>query len=320
MSEMVPRISVVVPVYNEAENIIPFYEALCHTWSNIADRYAFDLILVNDGSDDNSRAIICELAATDHRVKYLEFTRNFGKEIAISAGLHHAGGVATITIDADLQHPVHRIPEFISKWENGAEVVIGIRRKSKDEGLVRKGGSLVFNWLLSRLSETDMPLNSTDFRILDAIVVTAFKQFPERNRITRGLIDWMGFRYETIPFDAAKRTNGRPRYTLSKLAVLMLNSLTSMSLMPIRLAGYLGIGITFLSTTLGILVIIEQYILGDPMNLYLTGAVQLAIFNMFLIGIVLICLGAMSIYIAHTYTEVINRPMYLLRDKVNFDD
>ncbi|MDP3093547.1 MAG: glycosyltransferase family 2 protein [bacterium] len=310
-------ISIIVPVYNEEKNLPLFYQSLSKTTSSLEDRYDFEVIFVNDGSTDNSAEVLEKLSASDSRVKYIEFSRNFGKEIALTAGLGCAKGQAVLTLDADLEHPPEIIPEFISKWESGIEVVIGVREKSDDQNLVRKAGSWLFYKIMDLIGETKIISGETDFRLLDQTVVREFNRFTEKGRIARGLIDWLGFKRDYIFFAAGKRKSGKTRYGFLDLVRLGFSGFISHSLFPLRLAGYLGILITVFSGILGLFMFLNKFVFRDPWGLAFSNVTMLAVFTTFLIGIVLICLGLIALYIANIYQEVINRPVYVIRKKKN---
>jgi len=306
---------VIIPVYNEEKNILLIYNEIKKVWENLAENYDYELIFVNDCSQDKSGEEIEKIAEGDKQVKHLEFSRNFGKEIATSAGLHHALGEAAIMIDADLQHPSEFIPEFVEKWENGAPVVVGIREKNKGEELFKRIGSALFYRIMNLIGETQIIPNATDFRLLDRKVIEEFKKFTERNRITRALVDWLGFEIARVYFRANERKSGKAGYNYLKLIKLALSSFVSHSLFPLKLAGYLGIFITVFSTFLGLFVIIEQIILKDPLGVRFSGTAMLAVMILFLVGVMLSSLGLIALYIAHIHDEVINRPMYVIKNQ-----
>lgn len=308
-------ISVIIPVHNEEKNIPLIYGEIKKVWMNLAEKYDYELIFVNDCSQDKSGEEIDNIVKNDGRVKHLEFSRNFGKEIATSAGLHHALGEAAIMIDADLQHPAGLIPEFIEKWENGAPMVVGIREKNKGERLFKQIGSSLFYKIMNLIGETEIIPRATDFRLLDRMVIEEFKKFTEKNRITRGLMDWLGLEKELIYFRANERKSGKAGYGYLKLIKLALLSFVSHSLFPLKFAGYLGIFITFFSSILGLFVIIEQIILKDPLGIRFSGTAMLAVMILFLVGVILSSLGLIALYIAHIHNEVINRPMYVIKNK-----
>jgi polyisoprenyl-phosphate glycosyltransferase len=303
-------VSIIAPIYNEEKNIPVLYEKINEIGKNLG--YDLEIVLVNDGSRDKSIQELRKLEEKDERVRVIDFSRNFGKELATTAGINLCKGDACIMIDADLQHPVEVIREFLVKWEKGAEVVIGVREKNKGEGVVKKVGSVLFYKIINWISDTGIVPNATDFRLLDRVVIDEFNKLTERNRMTRALIDWMGFRRDFVKFQANERLFGTASYSYLKLFRLAFNSMISLSLVPLKLAGYLGIIITLLSGTLGIFIFITRYVMN---SLDYSGSAILAVIILFLIGIVLICLGLIALYIANIHAEVTNRPLYVIRKK-----
>ncbi len=306
-------ISVIVPVYNEAPSLPHFYAELLRHVRKI--RHRFEIIFVDDGSSDESATLLRQLAVNDNHVRLIELARNFGKEVAVSAGLHAAKGDAAIILDADLQHPPKLMGKFIRAWEKGAEVVVGVRRYSHEEGRVKRIGSWLFYRILERISSTRVTPNATDYRLLDRCAVDAFNKFTEHARMTRGLIDWLGFKRAYIRFVAPPRRHGKATYSIRKLFALAMNSFTSHSLMPLKIAGYLGTFIIVASGLLGMFFYVERYIMNDPYNLRISGTAMLATLILFLVGVMLACLGLVALYIARIHEEVINRPLYVMRDK-----
>lgn len=313
-----PLISIIIPTYNEEKNIPLIYDSIINVWEKLKNNCSYEIIFVDDGSVDASIEILEKISDLDKNAKYLKFSRNFGKEVAISAGICHAKGNAAIIIDADLQHPPELIPEFIAKWKKGADVVMGIRKKNKGEGLIKKVGSALFYKIMNIIGETKIVPRETDYRLIDKKVIKEFKRFTERNRITRGLLDWLGFEKDYIYFDARERKNGKPAYSNLKLTRLAFSTFVGHSLFPLKFAGYLGVIITFFSGLLGLFIFIEKYTLKDPWDINFSGTAILAVIILFLIGIVLSCLGLIALYIANIHNEVVNRPLYIIRDKKNF--
>ncbi len=305
-------ISVVVPVYNEAKNLEPLHKALMQTLSSLP--YDFEVIFIDDGSADNSAHLLHELAEKDSSIRVLQFARNFGKEAAVSAGLHSAKGDAAVMIDADMQMPPSLIGDMLARWEEGAEVVVGVF-SARSMSFIRRTGAKIFYRIMRTIAHTKITPHATDYRLLDRQVIDAFNELPERNRITRGLIDWLGFERSYVYFEQAPRLHGEPTYSFSKLVTLAMNSFTSYSLVPLRLAGYLGVVILTLSIPAGIFLYVERFILGDPFNWAVSGTAFLAVMLLFLVGVVLACLGLISLYIAHIHSEVIDRPLYIVRRK-----
>ena len=307
--------SVVVPIHNESEGIKNFLDKELFPELEKIKKYRHEVIFVDDGSTDNSLEIIQEYAKKQKNIRIIALSRNFGKEPALSAGLAEASGDAVITIDADGQQPPKLIPEFIKKWEDGADIVTGVRDHYTKHGLIQKMGSKLFYWLLRKMGNKYTVPGSTDFRLMNRAVVDEFNQLSEHNRITRGLIDWLGFKQEYIKYTYGARLAGKPSYGMKKLFKLAIDSFVSMSTTPLVVLGYLGLIITFLSGILGLFVIIQQYILGDPLGLYWNGAVQMAIFITFLIGIVLISQAITALYISHIHAETQSRPLYIINKK-----
>lgn len=303
-------ISIIVPVFNEAPNLKPLYQEITKHTKKLP--YRFELIFVDDGSVDDSPLVLAELAKAHDDVHLIQLARNFGKEAAVTAGLHAAKGAAVAAIDADLQMPPSILGEFIEKWKSGADVVVGVFAK-RNMSPIRAFGAKCFYKIMGVIGQTKITPNATDYRLLDRRVVDAFNAFTEHNRITRGLIDWLGFQREYVYFEQAERQSGTPNYSFRKLIGLAINSFTAYSLAPLKLAGYLGGAILVLTIPAGIFMYVERFILGDPMNLRITGTDLLAVMLLFLIGVVLSCLGLVSLYIAHIHAEVINRPLYVVR-------
>ena len=303
-------LSVVVPVFNESKGLDALYARL----AGVLDTLDLDwrIVLVDDGSPDASWDKIKELSQRDERVRGLMLSRNFGKEMALTAGVEMCPDAdAVVCIDADLQHPPEVIPHLVAKWREGYEIVATIRESVADYSLLKKVGSKAFYWVMTRFSDLDIPPSSTDFRLLDRKVVRTLLQFTERTRMFRGLIDWMGFKKIYIPFAAPARDSGQVGYSFKKLLNLAVNSFTSFSLLPLRFTGYLGLLIIGVSLPLLPFMFIGNLLWGanyTPMAFF-------TVFNTFLSGIVLCALGMVSLYIGHIHTEVVQRPLYIIRER-----
>jgi glycosyltransferase involved in cell wall biosynthesis len=308
-------ISIIVPTYNEAENIQPIYRAIKDATASLSQR--FELLFVNDGSSDDTSEKLVHLANEDSDVRPIELARNFGKEIALTAGLHSAEGEAAIMLDADLQHPPELIPEFISKWGDGAELVIGVRKDYKTSKVKQLSSSLFYK-IIRSTSDTDLVPHATDFRLVDRQVIDAFNQFTEHNRITRGLFDWLGFNRDFVYFDTNPRANGTASYSFGKLVKLALDSLTGHSMFPLRIAGYIGSLIISISVPLGLFIFVNRYIFNNALfGITFSGSAILAVISLFLSGVMLSCLGLIALYIAHIHQEVTNRPLYVIKPNGN---
>lgn len=308
-------ISVVVPVCNEEKGIRKFLDERLLPELKKIDKYSFEVIIVNDGSKDKTLEIISDYAEKNKSIKVVSLVRNFGKEMALSAGLSYSEGDAVLTIDSDGQQPPERIKDFIKAWEDGAEIVTGVRDHYTKHGLIPKLGSKLFYRLLKMMGNKTTVPGSTDFRLMDRVVVDEFNELTEHNRITRGLVDWLGYEKKDIYYTYGERMAGKPSYNFRKLFNLAIDSFVSMSTTPLVIFGYLGIFITFFSFVLGMFCIINQYILGDPLHLYWNGAVQMAIFITFLVGLVLISQSITALYISHIHAETQNRPLYIVSKK-----
>jgi glycosyltransferase involved in cell wall biosynthesis len=306
-------ISVVVPMKNENDNIIRLYLRIRDTFEKLAG-YAYELIYVDDGSTDDSAKTVKHIKDRDPGVKLIQLSRNFGKEIATTAGLHHASGKAAVMIDADLQHPPELIAAFIDKWREGFDIVVGKRLDgARHTSKVKHVTSHAFYKIIRSISRVEIIPNTTDFRLLDRAVINEFNRFTERNRMTRGLIDWLGFSRAIVEFTPEKRYKGDASYSFISLVKLALNSAISMSFFPLYLAGYLGGLIVIVSVPLGLFIFIDRYIFNDPLHLHISGPAQLAVILLFLVGVILICLGLIALYIANIYGEVANRPLYVVK-------
>lgn len=305
-------ISVVVPVYNESEGLKLFHSKHLLPAIKKQRKYTFEIVYVNDGSRDNTLEILTQLAKNDSSVKVVNLSRNFGKEIATTAGISVATGDATVIMDGDGQHPPALLGEFIEKWRQGAQVVVGVRSKNEKEGLVKRFGSKIFYTLFNSTSGSAIVPRSTDYRLIDNVVRLEFMKFTERNRITRGLIDWLGFRREYVTFSAPARLAGEASYKTSQLVKLALNSFISLSLKPLFFFGWVGATITSLSVLLGLFIIVEQIILNDPLELHFTGTAMLGILMAFLIGLVLISQAILATYLSHVHTQTQDRPLFVI--------
>jgi len=311
----IPLISVVVPVYREARNLEHLVEELTRATSSVSAA-EFELIFVNDGSPDSSLEVLKVIAARRPDCKIVDLSRNFGKEIALTAGVHYASGDAVICIDADLQHPPELIPRMVQAWREGADVVLGVRRSSEKQAMARRVGSSVFYWIMRKIAETKVASNGTDFRLISRTVIEAFNQIGERERMFRGLVDWLGFNRAQVEFDAPARQHGEPGYSYARLWRLAMSSFVAHTLLPLRFVGYLGVAITITSFFLLSWMLIAP--LFAPTSFAYGPLAKVVVGNTFLIGIVLTALGVMSLYIAKIYAEVLDRPLYAVRQLVNF--
>jgi glycosyltransferase involved in cell wall biosynthesis len=302
-------LSVVVPVYNEAGYLPALHESLTRVLPAIIDGY--EIIFVDDGSHDASVRIIQGLCRSDPHVRLLKLTRNFGKEIATTAGIHLAEGQAILTLDADGQHPVDRIADFVTAWRQGAKVVVGVRTANQREGMVKRYGSKLFYALVNRLADTKLVPGATDYRLIDQTVQHEFKRITERNRITRGLIDWLGYQPVYISFAALPRTSGTAGYSFKKLVKLAVDSVVSLSISPLYITAYIGAFVLPASLLLGIGMLLNA-LFGDPLKLHATGGAYVLVLVLFLIGVLLVSQGIIGLYLSHIHAETQNRPLYIV--------
>lgn len=304
-----------MPVYNESQGIEEFHALLTSSLSKLSSSYLYEIVYVDDGSTDNSVSTLFSIANKDSRTRIASLSRNSGKEIALTAGVATANGDAIIMLDADGQHPPNLIPKFITQWESGFDVVVGVRKNNKNEGWVKKNGSTIFYAIFNRLSGTSLVPGSTDYRLISSEVANEFLQIKHHQRITRGLIDWLGYSQSIVYFDAPARLAGEAGYSTKKLFALAGNSFVSLSFMPLRLILLLGIAVSTLASLTTIFLIIEQFVFSDPFELNVSGTAFLALLLLFITGITLITQGIMSIYIAHMYYNAGNRPLYSISSK-----
>ncbi|MBQ8991914.1 glycosyltransferase family 2 protein [Candidatus Saccharibacteria bacterium] len=308
-------ISIVVPAHNEIASLSSFLEDQLLTELSKIKGYDFEIIFVDDGSTDGTLDLLQEYSTRSKNFRVISFSRNFGKEMALTAGLRYARGDAAITIDADGQQPPKLIPTLLEEWEKGADIVVGVRDHYTKHGFIARNGSRLFYWLLRRMGNHYTVAGSTDFRLISRPVLDEFNQLPEHSRITRGLIDWLGFTPKYVKYTYGTRLAGKPSYNLKKLFRLAIDSFVSMSTTPLVIFGYIGIIITLLSGFLGLFCLINQYLLGDPLHLYWPGTLQMAILITFLVGLVLISQAMTALYVSSIHTESLGRPLFIVDKK-----
>jgi dolichol-phosphate mannosyltransferase len=298
-------LSIVVPVYNEQEVLGAFFERLAATLQTLP--CDAEILFVNDGSVDGTAAILEALAKRDDRVRVLTFTRNFGHQAALCAGLDHCRGNAVVLIDADLQDPPELIPELYAKWREGYQVVYG-RRRRLEEGLFKRAIYHLFYRLLHVLANIDIPLDSGDFSLVDASVVDALRALPERTRFLRGLRSWIGLRQVGLDYVRHARQSGESKYSVAKLFKLAFDGIVSFSTAPLKLALVLGVVVSLGSFALIALLVYLRL----SRSFDLPGWTSLMVIVLFLGGIQLVTIGIVGEYIARIYEEVKARPLYLL--------
>lgn len=299
-----PFLSCVVPAYNEAENLKKFIPALAQKLEQQNLRY--EIIIIDDGSKDNSIAVLQQML-DDYPLRILTLSRNFGKEAALSAGLDYVTGDATLLIDADFQHPLDAIPTMIQLWKDGYDMVYGIRDRSTESWL-KKVFTQGYYHVLNLSSSVDIPENAGDFRLLDAKVVNAVRNLPEKNRYMKGLFAWVGFKSIGIYFTEQQRQYGKSSFNFKALLQLAMSGLTGFSDLPLRLCIYLGALLAVFAMSYGIWIIIETLIEGISVPGWATLAAGMTLLG----GIQLLCIGILGEYIGRIYAEVKNRPKYIV--------
>jgi polyisoprenyl-phosphate glycosyltransferase len=312
-----PVLSIVIPVHNEADNIAPFSKLLLKH-ARLAVGEAYEVMYIDDGSSDLTAANIAKLAKRNKHIRLVRLSRNFGKEIAMAAGIAYARGKAILTIDGDGQHPAELIPDFVAAWRNGAQVVVGIRTSNTNEGFLKKYGSRLFYRMINSFSGFSMVPGSSDFRLIDREVQQEFIKLHEPLSLTRGLIDWLGYERTYITYKAGPRTAGEVAYKFRKLVRLAAHSFVSLTPVPLYVFGYLGVLITIISFALGSTVFVEQVLLNDPWHWKFTGTAMLSILVIFLVGLTLVAQGVLALYIYHTYTQSKGRPLYTVNKKLSY--
>ena len=315
-------LSIVTPVYNEEAVLPEFYRRIREVIKNLGEGLDIELIFVDDGSRDGTEKILADLARGDSSVKVLQFSRNFGHQAALTAGLDHAKGDAVVMIDSDLQDPPETIPGLLDRWRDGYEVVYAVRESRTADSWFKRTTARSFYWIMRKVGNLDLPMDSGDFRLLDRKVVEALRSVGERHRFLRGLTLWVGFRQTGVLYTRAERFAGSTKYPLRKMLKLAWDGVTSFSFAPLRLASYLGLIVSALSFIFGVFVIFGRFFLGQTelLGFPTHGWGSLMVAVLFLAGIQLIVLGMMGEYLGRTYDEAKRRPLYILRKKTGFDD
>ncbi|NLD97770.1 MAG: glycosyltransferase family 2 protein [Synergistaceae bacterium] len=304
--------SVIIPVYNEQEVLETTWKRLTETMRGVGGTY--ELLFVDDGSRDGSAAILRRICEQDPCSKMLSFSRNFGQQAAMSAGIDFSRGKAVVFIDADLQDPPEVIPRMIEKWNEGYEIVYGKRLKRKGETVFKKVTAALFYRLLRAVSEREVPVDVGDFRLIDGKIRDLLKSLPEKNRYIRGLVNWVGFRQTTVEYVREERFAGETKYSPVKLFMLAVTALTNYS-KPLRLATWIGFGLSAVSF-LQILVVIYEKLFTDRA---VQGWASLMAVSLFFNGVILMMLGLVGEYLAHLLDEVKERPVYVVAEKRNVE-
>lgn len=302
------RYSIIIPVYNEQAVIQETYRRLTEVMQSLGESY--ELLFINDGSHDQTKELIEELAESDDAVQLIDFSRNFGHQIAITAGMDYARGDAIVIIDADLQDPPELIPKMIEKWQAGYEVIYAKRNQRKGETKFKKWTAAVFYRILHTLTEVDIPLDTGDFRLIDRKVCDVMTQLREKNRFVRGLVSWSGFRQTAVEYDRAERFAGETKYPLKKMLQFSIDGITSFSDKPLKLATYLG----FVISGASFIYFIYSLYLRLFTDSTIMGWTSLIACMLLLNGVILIILGIMGEYLGRIYEEMKQRPLYIVQN------
>lgn len=303
-------VDVLIPAYNEAASLPALVRRILAVLEPLP--YRVRVLIVDDGSSDDTPVVVAALAARDPRIGAIHLSRNFGHQAALTAGLDVADADAVVMIDADLQKPPELIPAFLEEWERGAEVVHGVRRPSRVEGMFKRVSSRAFYRLLNRLSDVPLVNDSPDFRLLDARVVRAARNLREQDRFLRGLVAWAGFRQVSIPYDEAPRAHGRSKYDPMRMFALALAGVLGFSRLPLRLATFAGLAVSLFSFVYGTYVFVMHFFYREPVQ----GWASLALLISLLCGAQMMFLGLLGEYIGQVLMETKARPLYLVRDRL----
>jgi dolichol-phosphate mannosyltransferase len=309
-----PCLSIVVPVFNEEAVIEELHSRLTRVAADLEESY--EILYVNDGSKDRSMNLLEDLVKRDPHVRVIQFARNFGHQVAITAGMEHAQGEAVVVIDADLQDPPELIGPMLAKWREGYDVVYAVREKRQGDTFFKRATAAIFYRLLKRITNVDIPLDTGDFRLMSRRAIDAMKLFSERNRFVRGLVSWIGFKQTGITFVRAERFAGETKYPLKKMLRFAMDGIVTFSFLPLQMATYLGFMVSGLSF-LGILWVLYMRMFTQET---IVGWASLMVIALFLGGVQLITLGVIGEYIGRIYDEVKRRPLYLIQERLGFDN
>jgi glycosyltransferase involved in cell wall biosynthesis len=308
-----PEVSVVVPVYNEEAGLAAFWTRLAPVLASLTG--TAEVIFVDDGSSDGTLAQLLSLRHLDRRVRIVSLSRNFGKEIALTAGLDHAGGDAVIPIDADLQHPPEVIGELVARWHDGSDIVIALRRDRATDGILRRAASSLFHRVFARMTTVPVTRDAGDFRLMSRKVVEALRRLPERTRFMKGLYAWVGFRQTTVSYDIEPRLEGRSKYGVWRLWRLAIDGITSFSSLPLKVWSVVGLVFALAALGYGVYLIARTIVRGVDVP----GYASLMVVVLFLGGLQLLSLGIIGEYLGRVYDEVKARPLYVVRQRIGFD-
>ncbi len=308
------EISLVVPMHNEAEAIDGFFKAVMPVLEDMAVDY--EIVCVNDGSADSTLDLLKSARQDNTRIKIIDLSRNFGKELALTAGLEHASGAAVIPIDADLQDPPDLIPQLVAKWREGYDMVLAQREDRSSDTLFKRVSARLFYRLIGRLSEVPIPQDVGDFRLLDRRVVEALASLPERTRFMKGIFAWLGFKQVTITYARDARSAGESKWRVWSLWNFAIEGITSFSSFPLRIWSYVGTACALGAAGYMVYVIVRTILFGVEVPGYASLLSVILLFN----GLIMVSLGVLGEYVARMFVEVKRRPLYIVRDAWGFEE
>jgi glycosyltransferase involved in cell wall biosynthesis len=306
-------ITIVVPCLNEEEVLHVTNRRLVAVLEQLPQN--FEILYVDDGSTDGTSEILRELQALDERIRVVAFSRNFGHQMAITAGLEHAAGDAVAIIDADLQDPPELLADFVAKWMEGFHVVYGVRTERDGETAFKLWTAKIFYRTIGNLSDTEIPLDTGDFRLMDRRVVDALLAMPERDRFVRGMVSWLGFSQVAIPYRRAARAAGATKFSFFKMVKFATDGIVSFSILPLRLATWVGFAASGIAL-LGILITVVERLMG--VEGLVKGWASILVAILFIGGVQLICMGIIGEYVGRIYGESKRRPLYVVRERLGF--
>ncbi len=304
-----PLLSLVVPMFNESGNLDRLFEQLDAVMRGIGVSY--EVVCVDDGSRDDTVDRVVAHHRRDGRIRLVELSRNFGKELALTAGLQHATGRAVVMIDADLQHPPELIADMLDAWRDGFEMVIAVRRDREGESLLKRVNARAFYWLFERMSEVRLPPGAGDFRLLDRKVVDVLNAMPEHTRFMKGLYAWVGFRQKLLPYDVAERAGGGTKFNLLRLWRLAIDGITAFTAVPLKVWTFVGMMAAGIGLLYGLVIIVKTAVLGIDVP----GYASLMVATLFFGGVQLVSLGIIGEYLGRVFAEVKQRPLYVVRNR-----
>jgi polyisoprenyl-phosphate glycosyltransferase len=307
------RLSIVVPMYNEAEVLERFFARVCPIAAGLTEDY--EIVCIDDGSRDSTLAMLAEFNANNPRIKVVSFSRNFGKESALAAGLDSSTGDAVVPIDADLQDPPEVIPELVAKWLEGYDMVLAVRESRSSDSAVKRMTASMFYRMAGRLSSTPIHPNAGDFRLMDRRVVEALRHLPERNRFAKGLFGWLGFRQAIVTYSRPERAAGETKWKYWRLWNYALDGIFSFSTLPLRVWTYLGMLVSAFAMFYMAWIIVRTLVVGVDVP----GYASLLVVMLFFSGLNMVGLGMLGEYLGRVFIEVKQRPLYLVDKRIGFD-